>query len=387
MLNQLLESRENPTLKNFMQDSSRIELTVAESINLALRHSMENNPSLVTMGLGINDPKRIFGTTSLLHETFGSNRVFDFPTSENALMGFAVGLAISGTPNVSVHQRSDFFLLAMDQLVNSAAKWHYMFGSRSKVPLVVRLIVGKGWGQGPTHSQSFHAWFSHVPGLRVVMPHDSESAYRLLVEAIEEPNPVIFIEHRWLHEQKGLIARNPQPPKSPHRYPSSKTEELGDSAVTVVSFSYLSSRVRALYPVFSFLGIGIKHVILESIKPYDLDSIMRATNDTGRLLVLDFAPRTSSFAKEIVSEVVMSSTETLKQPPRVLTLPDYIQATSFLLTNQFEFSDEDLVMELMQLTGVEALSKDEVHAIISKVLEVDIRPPHDIPNPYFKGPF
>ena len=129
-------------------------LNCVQAINEALHISMKNSEKLLCFGLGINDKGRIFGTSLGLLEAFGKERVFDFPTSENAMTGISIGLAINGFPNIVTHQRMDFVLLAIDQIVNSAAKWNFMFGGKQSVPITIRLIVGKGWGQGPTHSQS-----------------------------------------------------------------------------------------------------------------------------------------------------------------------------------------------------------------------------------------
>ena len=222
-----------------------------QAINEALHQSMRENSSLISYGLGINDPKRIFGTTSGLLEEFGPSRAFDVPTSENLMTGLSVGLALGGIPSVVTHQRFDFFLLAMDQLVNSAAKWRFMFGGKMNVPITIRLIVGKGWGQGPTHSQSLHAWMTHIPGLKVVAPSNASDAKNLLYSSILDPNPVIFIEHRWLH---GTIDNVPE---------SATFETLGFSSnpvlgkdLTVVSFSYFAAKVQSLNPIIRELGLS-----------------------------------------------------------------------------------------------------------------------------------
>ena len=170
-----------------------------DSINRALVYSMEKDKNMLCFGLGTTDPKGVFGTTLGLEKKFGKKRVFDMPTSENAMTGVSIGASLNGIRSVVTHQRLDFFLLAMDQLVNSAAKWYFMFGGKVSIPITIRLIIGKGWGQGPTHSQSLQSWFSHIPGLKVVMPTFPSDAYNLLKKAIRDPNPVIFIEHRWLH--------------------------------------------------------------------------------------------------------------------------------------------------------------------------------------------
>ena len=140
------------------------KISFVDSINFAMAKAMTKDSKMICYGLGVTDPKNIFGTTKNLEKKFGKERVFDVPTSENALTGISVGLAINGVRSIVSHQRLDFFLLAFDQLINSAAKWYYMFGSKQSVPITIRLIIGRGWGQGPTHSQSLQSIFAHIPG-------------------------------------------------------------------------------------------------------------------------------------------------------------------------------------------------------------------------------
>ena len=367
--------------------SSDIQISVSESINEATKYLMQTMPKLRMIGLGVNDPKRIFGTTRTLLEEFGKDRVMDFPTSENAMLGYTIGLAINGIPSISVHQRFDFLLLAMDQLVNNAAKWYYMFGSRQSVPIVIRVVVGKGWGQGPTHSQSFHAWLSHVPGLKVVMPHDVQSAYELLIKSVYDPNPIIYIEHRWIHDQLGSLRRPIEILDPDFRLtPTSNVEIVGKPAVTVVTFSYITTRVKSLYKNLQRVGVGIEHVILETIKPYDLNSIKKSIDRTGALLVLDFAPSTNSFAKEVVAQLVLSSGTSLTKAPRILSHPDIIEPTSFFLTKNLYFNDRMIFEEIVTLAGFDISDsnfRDEQVLIERRLEEL----PHDVPNSYFKGPF
>ena len=178
------------------------KLTFAEAITEAMFQAMEADKSVICYGLGVDDPKGVFSTTLGLQEKFGKERVFDIPSSENAMTGVAIGAGLRGFRSVMTHQRLDFFLLAMDQLVNGAAKWHYMFSGQHNVPITIRLIIGRGWGQGPTHSQSLQSWFAHIPGLKVVMPSTPRDAKGLLLSSIFDNNPVIFLEHRWLHNQE-----------------------------------------------------------------------------------------------------------------------------------------------------------------------------------------
>ena len=186
-----------------------MKISYSQAINQALTEEMKKNKNLICFGLGVNDSLKFFGTTMGLEEKFGKERAFETPTSENAMTGIGIGMSLYKNPCVMMHQRLDFFLLAMDQLVNSAAKWRFMFGGQNSVPITIRLIVGKGWGQGPTHSQSLQSWFAHIPGLKVVMPALPSDAYNLLKASIRDPNPVIFIEHRWLHgvQEKKIIKK------------------------------------------------------------------------------------------------------------------------------------------------------------------------------------
>ena len=145
------------------------------------------------MALGITDPTGIFGTPTGLSKIFGNNRVIEPPTSESALTGICIGAAIKGMKPILSHQRVEFSLLSIEQIINQAAKWNFMSGGKQKVPLVIRLIIGKGWGQGPQHSQSLEAMFAHIPGLKVVAPSNARDAKGLLVSSVKDDGPVIFL--------------------------------------------------------------------------------------------------------------------------------------------------------------------------------------------------
>lgn len=147
-----------------------------EAIRKSILTSIKKDKRIILMGLGVDDPKGVFGTTLNIHKKF-RNQVFDLPTAENSFTGFALGLAISGFKPIIVHQRVEFSLLSIEQIFNQISKWHYMSGGKVNVPLVIRLIVGKGWGQGPQHSQSLETIFAHIPGLKVVAPTNPDNAY------------------------------------------------------------------------------------------------------------------------------------------------------------------------------------------------------------------
>jgi len=345
-------------------------MTFAQAINMATHEAMKDSQDVFCYGLGVDDPKRIFGTTDGLKEAFGP-RVFDMPTAENGMLGVGVGAAITGMRPLMVHQRLDFFLLAMDQLVNSAAKWHYMFGGQRSVPLTIRLVLGRGWGQGPTHSQSLQSWFAHIPGLKVVMPATPQDAANLLYASIFDNNPVVFLEHRWLHNQKGEVELD----KS-HKLEGANVIASGDD-ITIVSSSYLT--VEAIHAVTALRedGIGVDLIDLRCIKPLDWQTIELSIRKTGRLLVIDNGAATCSVAHDIVAKATMSLFSKLKCAPRALTAPDVSEPTSYGLTKGFHFGAKEIAEHVWYMLKGE----QKIYA------DLDKSGHHDVPGDWFNGPF
>ena len=173
------------------------EIKFGEAIREAIDICMRDDKSVFIIGEGVPDPRGIFGSTLGLKEKYGGDRVLDMPLSENGMTGVCIGAALKGMRPIMTHQRMDFALLSMDEIINNAAKWHYMFGGKINIPLVVRMIIGRGWGQGAQHSQNLQALFAHIPGLNVIMPTTPYDVKGLLISSVENNNPVIFIEHRW----------------------------------------------------------------------------------------------------------------------------------------------------------------------------------------------
>src|SRR4029077_9357720 len=180
-------------------------LSYVDAIREATDLEMARDPTVLIYGLDVDDPKAIQGTTRGLVEKYGPGRVFGTPLSEDAMTGVAVGMALAGLRPVHVHIRMDFLMLAMNQLVNVAAKSRYMFGGRVHLPLVVRAMIGKSWGQGAQHSQGLYSFFMHVPGIKVVAPATPYDAKGCLIAAVRDDNPVLYVEHRILHFQKGAV--------------------------------------------------------------------------------------------------------------------------------------------------------------------------------------
>jgi pyruvate dehydrogenase E1 component beta subunit len=348
-------------------------MTFAKAINDALSLAMSLDEGVICYGLGVDDPKGVFGTTLGLHEKFGTDRVFDMPTSENAMTGIGIGAALCGLRPVMTHQRLDFALLSMDQLVNNAAKCRFMFGGQHGVSLTVRMILGRGWGQGPTHSQNLQACFAHIPGLKVVMPSTAEDAKGLLLSSIFDPDPVIFLEHRWLHNLRGEV------PDGDCRIPIGTARRLreGDD-LTVVAMSYMT--IEAVHAVdhLSEQGVHCDLIDLRTVNPIDWPAIEKSVRRTGRLLVLDTGTLTGSVSGEIVAWVATSCWDELKTAPHRLAMPDYPEGTSPALTKDYHVRAEHIAERIGLM-----LSRD----IEFRSIAEQRKHPHDVPGDWFAGPF
>ncbi len=350
------------------------ELSFAQAVNEALESAMEQEPRVICFGLGIDDPKRIFGTTRNLKEKFGIERVFDTPTSENAMTGIGIGAAIGGSIAIMIHQRLDFFLLAMDQLVNAAAKWYYMFGGQRSVPITIRLIIGHGWGQGPTHSQNLQAWFAHIPGLKVVMPTFADDAKGLLLASIFDPNPVVFLEHRWLHNSQCIVEQGDT------RVPLGKARLVCEGRdLSIVSFSYMTLEALRAIEFLRQKDVSIELIDLRSLRPLDWQCIFNSVKKTAHLLVLDTAQEFCSIAGEIVAKVASEFFTSLRSAPQRLAQPDYPSPTSFALTKEYYQRAEQICLKAGAMLG-QSFDAKELSSHFSQKL-------HDVPGDWFQGPF
>lgn len=353
------------------------QLTVAQALREATDLCMAKDDAVYILGLGVTDPKGTFGTTAGLEAKYGSRRVLDMPTAENGMTGIAIGSALVGQRPVMTHQRMDFALLAMEQIVNQAANWSYMFGGRVSVPLVIRMIVGRGWGQGPQHSQNFQTWFAHVPGLKVVVPTTAYDAKGLLISAIEDDNPVIFIEHRWLHSALGDV------PEGLYRIPIGKARIIREgSDVTIVAASYMTAEALRAATWLERNGVEAEVIDLRSLRPLDGDTILQSVSRTGRLIVAETGWRTFGFGGEIVSSVVERGFDRLVAPPKRIALPDHPTPTSPALSTGYYPRAVDVVNAVAELGLI------PIPSISALSLELgDESVPHDVPDPLFRGPF
>ena len=273
-------------------------LTYVEAIREATEGEMTRDPSVIVFGMGVDDFKGIYGTTKGLAEKFGRERVFDTPLSEDAMTGVAIGAALAGLRPIHVHIRMDFVLLAMNQLINMASKSRYMYGGAVSVPIVVRSIIGRSWGQGPQHSQGLHSFFMHVPGLKVVAPSTPYDAKGCLIQSIRDDNPVMFVEHRMIHFQKGYV------PESEYIVPLGKARMLAEgSDITLVGISHMA--VECLRAQRHLAGVGISAEVIDpiSLSPLDTDAIVTSVQKTGRLIVVDTDWTACGASAEITAQV------------------------------------------------------------------------------------
>lgn len=345
-----------------------------QAINEATDIAMERYENVYLMGLGVPDPKGFLGTTIGLQEKYGERRVLDMPTAENGMTGVAIGSALAGMRPVMAHHRIEFAMLAFEQIINQAANWHYMSGGQSSIPLVIRMLIGRGWGQGPQHSQSLQAMFAHVPGLKVVMPATAYDAKGLLIAAIEDNNPVIYLEHRWLHNTSGVV------PMGYYRIPLGEARiARSGKDVTIIASSYMVLESLSAADCLSKDGIDAEVVDLRTISPIDKVSILESVSKTGRAIVADLGWRSFGIASEIITVIVEQLWQKLKCSPRRITLPDIPTPCTPGLAKNYYPRAIDIVNNIREMMGLSRQTEKEA-GLFQEM-------PLDIPNKGFTGPF
>lgn len=348
-------------------------IDTASAILEATHQMMKQDPSVYVIGEGVPDPKACFNTTKGLEETF-PGRVFDMPVSENGMTGIAIGSAINGLKPIMVHMRIDFLMYAMDQIVNNAAKWYSMFGGQKSVPIVIRAILGRGWGQGQQHAQNLEAMFAHVPGLKVVVPSNAHDAKGLLIAAIRDPNPVLFLEHRWVHYITSDV------PEAIYEIKIGQAKVVKEgSDVTIVSWGYMMSECLKASEFLLEQGVVCEVIDMRTLRPLDINTIKRSLKKTRRLLVVNDAWKFCGVPGEIIAQIAEDIEIELLYPPQRLTNPDYCSPSTYGLTKHYYQNVGSIYAKVAQIVQ-QNLNAERVTAYIeSKV--------HDVPNADFKGPF
>jgi len=334
-------------------------LNSAEAALEATRLLLRHDPGFIVIGEGVPDPKACFGTTRGLKKKF-PDRVFDTPISENGMTGVCVGLALNGFRPLHIHMRADFLLYAMDQIVNNAAKWHSMFGGAKSVPMVIKAFIGKGWGSGHQHSQNLESMFAHVPGLKVVCPSNPKNTKGLMIAASRDPNPVLILEHRWIHHLKGEV------PKGLYatQIGRAETVQVGSECLVITWGAMVSEAIRASKLI---APMSVEILDLVSLRPIDEAAIVRATSRHRRVLILCESWGFCGIASELYSMIVRNGFE---GELSTMALPDCYPSSSPAITKEYYPNHVSIA---------ERISMSKIHGA------KDI--PHDIPDMSFAGPF
>lgn len=292
-------------------------ISYAEAIREAFAQALAKDPAVFAIGQGVWSPWYVGNSMKDLDQEFGRDRVIDSPVSEAATTGAAIGAALAGMRPVVIHPRMDFMLLAVDQIVNQAANWSYMCGGRVNVPVTVRAILNRGGEQAAQHSQSMHVWFMHVPGLKVVMPSTPYDAKGLLIASIQDEDPVLYIDDRWLYDDVGDV------PESPYAVPLGKAAMRREGAdATVVASSFMAREAMRAADELEKRGVSIDVIDLRSLKPLDKDAIFASVKKTGRLVTADGGWLTAGVGAEIAALVASDVFSDLKAPVLRVALPD-----------------------------------------------------------------
>jgi len=335
--------------------STTRQLYYEAAINEALHQTMAADPAVFLIGQGVKSPWYVGNTCTDLMSRFGESRIIDTPVSENAITGAAVGAALAGMRPIVVHPRIDFMMYGLDPLVNEAANWHYMSGGKASVPVVVWGIINRGGEQAAQHSQSLHAWFAHIPGLKVVMPSTPHDAKGLLIAAIRDDNPVMYLPDRWLNGYLGDV------PEAMYEV------EIGKAAIrregtdlTIVASSFLAVEAIKAAEELAHRGIDAEVIDLRSIKPLDRDAIVKSVRKTGRLLAVDGGWMSFGVSAEVAAVAAEGAWDTLKSPVRRLALADVPAPASRSLEQAYYKNATHIVAEACSLLGRGLTGKDVV---------------------------
>ncbi len=348
-------------------ESNRI-ISYCKAINEALYQEMERDNRVFVYGLDVADHKRTFGSGNGLLERFGPGRYFSTPLSEDAMMGFGGGAAVAGLRPVNVHIRVDFLLLAMNQLANMIAPMHYASDGKLSVPLVIRAIIGRGWGQGFQHSKTLHSIFAHIPGLKVIMPTTPYDAKGLLISAIRDNNPVLVLEHRLLYWQEGMV------PEESFEVPIGRANILRPgNDITIAATSWMNVEAFAAARIMEKRGISVEIVDVRSIAPLDDGLIVESVCKTGHLIVADYDWVNCGFSAEVAARVYEKCISSLKSPIARIGFASAPCPTTRPLENLFYPSAKTLVRVIEKKLGLDKanLSGEEFFSYENK----------------FKGPF
>ena len=303
-----------------------------------MHQAMELSKDVMVMGQLIDYKPGVFGTTVGLIEKFGEKRVRDFPVAESLMTSMGIGAAVAGQRVVLVHIRIDFMMYALDAIVNWLSLWRFKSNNESSVPLVIRAIVGRGWGQGPQHSKSFHSWFAHLPGIKVAIPATAFDAKGILLESIFGEDPSIIIEHRSLFNLKDQV------PIEPYRvrYGKAIIRKEGKD-ITLVAIGCLVVDALKAAKKLETEGVSVEVVDPRTLTPLDRKTIGSSVAKTKRLIVLDPGWHSFGAASEIISSISEKYSHIMKKNPSRITLPDSHTPMSAPLENKYYVNQTDII--------------------------------------------
>jgi pyruvate/2-oxoglutarate/acetoin dehydrogenase E1 component len=329
-------------LNSFNENGALRVLKYVAAVNEAQAQLLESDPRVIVMGEGVDDAGGIFGSTLGLCDRFGKARVMDLPIAENGMTGVAVGAAAAGLRPIFVHMRMDFLPMCMDQIINHAAKWHYMTGGAAHVPLVIRALIGRGWGSAAQHSQSLYGMLQMVPGIKIIAPATPYDAKGMLVQAVADGNPVICVEHRWIYDALGPV------PKEIYTVPFGKgiiRKEGKD--VTVVAVSQMLYESIKTARALEKEGISVEVIDPRTLVPLDINLIEHSVRRTGRLVVAEPACQIGGIAAELVCRLLEKDAHILKTPFRRIGFADTPTPSSPVLEDVY-YSGCDRIAEVIK---------------------------------------
>ena len=337
-------SRAAPSAPRGAQTPVHPEISYAEALRQGLQQAMEASDRVLVIGQLVDYEPGVFGSTTGLAERFGTERVRDFPVSEGAMTSLGIGAAVAGMRPVLVHHRLDFMLYSVDAIVNWLSLWRFKSNGKSSAPVTIRAIVGRGWGQGPQHSKSLHAWFAHVPGIKVAMPATAFDAKGLLLESIFGEDPVIMIEHRSLFGLKDRV------PEFPYRvrFGQAAVRRIGKD-LTLVGAGVMVPFALRVAAKLAEHGIAAEVIDLRTISPLDSNTVCSSVEKTGRLAVLDPTWASFGMAAEVIARVAERHGKSLRSDPVRITHPDSHTPMSSALETLYYPQEEAVITKLLAL--------------------------------------
>lgn len=319
--------------------------TYCDAIRQGFDYLLKNYPEVFIIGQGLWSPWYVGNSMKDLDVHYGKTRIIDTPVSESACTGAAIGASLCGMRPIIVHPRMDFMLYAIDSIVNQAAKWSYMTGGNANPGVTIRAIINRGGEQGAQHSQSLHSWFSHIPGLRVVMPSSVNDARDLLISSVLCPDPVLYIDDRWLYDQEEVL----------HSYNQTNLNDVCPQLmnvgkdITIVSLGFSTLLVKNLTSDFSKIKINPECIDARILNPFNPSNIIKSVKKTGRLLVVDGGWKNCGFAGEVIASITEAiDPKYFRSKPQRITLPDCPAPTSSKLEKIY-YPDEKLILEKVKL--------------------------------------